>query len=59
MQRFLPQYDLSHVLVGFDGGGKPMLQPVTTVITLRNLLNHTNGYMVVSVKSYKTYRVTL
>ena len=43
VQRFLPQCDLSHVLVGFDDEGKPMLQPVTTVVTLRNLLNHTNG----------------
>jgi Beta-lactamase len=59
VQRFLPQCDLSHVLVGFDGEGKPMLQPITTVVTLRNLLNHTNGYVVVSVKSYKTYYVTL
>jgi methyl acetate hydrolase len=44
VQRFLPECDLSHVLESFGEQGKPILRPVTALVTLRNLLDHTNGY---------------
>jgi len=44
VQRFLPECNLSHVLESFDEQGKPILRPVTALVTLRNLLDHTNGY---------------
>jgi len=50
VQRFLPECDLSHVLESFDEEGKPILRPATALVTLRNLLNHTSGYVFASVR---------
>jgi CubicO group peptidase (beta-lactamase class C family) len=33
------------VLESFDDEGKPILRPATAHVTLRNLLNHTSGYV--------------
>ena len=41
--KFLPQLDKLEVLDGFDGGGKPILRPAKTPITLKHLLTHTSG----------------
>lgn len=40
----LPQLADKQVLDGFDAGGKPILRPAKTPITLRQLLTHTAGF---------------
>lgn len=41
--RHLPQLANLNVLEGFDAGGKPLLRPARTPLTLRHLLTHTSG----------------
>lgn len=40
----LPQLAKPQVLEGFDAGGKPILRPARSPITLRQLLTHTAGF---------------
>ena len=41
----VPALNAPDVLEGFDDQGKPILRPAKGVITLRNLLTHTSGYV--------------
>ena len=41
----VPALNMPDVLEGFDDQGKPILRPARGVITLRNLLTHTSGYV--------------
>jgi CubicO group peptidase (beta-lactamase class C family) len=43
VSKYLPQLEKLDVLQGFDAGGKPILRPSRTAITLKHLLTHTSG----------------
>jgi CubicO group peptidase (beta-lactamase class C family) len=40
----LPQLAELQILEGFDAGGRPVLRPARTPVTLRHLLSHTSGF---------------
>jgi CubicO group peptidase (beta-lactamase class C family) len=42
--KHLPQLANLDVLRGFDSGGKPILSPAKSAVTLRQLLTHTSGF---------------
>jgi CubicO group peptidase (beta-lactamase class C family) len=41
----MPALAAPRVLEGFDAAGEPMLRPARGVVTLRNLLTHTSGFV--------------
>jgi CubicO group peptidase (beta-lactamase class C family) len=43
VSKYLPQLEKLDVLEGFASGGKPILRPARTAITLKHLLTHTSG----------------
>lgn len=43
VQDLLPDVDLNHVLKGYTDDDKPVLEPVTSPVTLRQLCDHTSG----------------